>query len=324
MRIAWRWLLVTAGLLVARPSGAAVPLVIEIDDGVAIADKNAVRKLVDLNLHSSSEAAARSGTTWVRVAPVTGSSFVRIDVDDPVTGKSVARTVDIFALGKAGASRLLATAIVELVSASWAELATNPTPIAEPIGERAPLEARKDALAAVHTLDERWTQVAVFACAHGPFDNAGVLMGGGVRVVPSIARGLALPIDVAFEHGSRAVTLGSISVDVIGADAGLAYQRQWSRWGLRAGAGGRGGVVRYGGNAGRADAVGDVVWAPWGGPMASVALFFLPTSRLATELILDGGYAFASARAGVDQGPDIGLTGPWAGLALAFGLRAEH
>ncbi len=324
MRIAWRWLLVTASLLLTLPAAAAVPLAIEIDDGVAIADKNAVRKLVELNLHSSSEATSRSGTTWVRVAPVTGSSFVRIDVDDPVTGKSVARTVDIFALGKAGASRLLATAIVELVSASWAELATNPTPVAEPVGERAPLEARKDALATVHTLNERWTQVAAFASAHGPFANAGVLMGGGLRVVPSIGRRLALPIDIAFEHGARDVTLGSISVDVISGDASLAYQRQWSRWGVRAGAGGRGGVVRYRGNAEREEAVGDVVWAPWGGPMASLAVFFLPTSHLATELIVDGGYAFASTRAGVDQGPDVGLTGPWAGLALAFGLRAEH
>ncbi|MEZ0310237.1 MAG: hypothetical protein ACAI38_00590 [Myxococcota bacterium] len=324
MRFAWRWPLVTASLLLAVPAAAAVPLVIEIDDGVAIADKAAVRKLVELNLHSSSETASRAGTTWVRVAPVTGSSFVRIDVDDPVTGKSLARTVDIFALGKAGASRLLATAIVELVSASWAELTTNPTPVAEPVGERAPLAARKDALAAVRTLDERWTQLAAFACAHGPFQNAGILVGGGVRVVPSIARRLALPIDIAFEHGGRDVTLGSIGVDVIGADVGLAYQRQWARWGLRAGAGGRGGVVRYRGNAAAQEAVGDVVWAPWGGPMASVSVFFLPAARLATELIVDGGYAFTSTRAGVDRGPDIGLSGAWAGLSLAFGLRAEH
>lgn len=324
MKHGWRWLLVTAGVLVAEPVYAAVPIIIEIDDAVAIADKAAVRKLVELNLHSSSESLPREGTTWIRVRPVSEASFVRIDVDDAVTGKSVGRTVDIFALGKAGASRLLAVAIVELVSASWAELATNPTPVAQPVGERATVEARKDALQTVHSLDDRWTQVAVFGSAHGPFENAGVLIGGGLRVVPSVAKNLGIPIDLSYEHGSRDGTLGTIGVDVISGDAGVAYQRQWSRWGLRAGAGGRGGVVRYSGKAEDAGAIGDVVWAPWGGPMASFSVFFLPTARIASELILDGGYAFTGTRAGVDGGPDIAIAGMWGGIALAFGLRAEH
>lgn len=320
MRHAW----LVAALLLAAPSlSAAVPVIVEIDDAVAIADKSTVRKLVELNLHGSSESAPRQGATWIRVTPVTGS-YVRIDVDDAVTGKSVARTIDIDALGKAGASRLLATAIVELVSASWAELTTNPAPVAPPVTERAPLEARQEALATVRTRHESWTQIALMGSAHGAFENAGLLMGGGLRVVPSIAKHLALPMNVIYEHGSRDVTLGSIGVDVISGDIGVAYQRQWGRFGIRAGGGGRAGVVRYGGNARSEAAVGNVVWAPWGGPMAFISAFFLPVSRLTTELILDGGYALTAAKAGVDQGPDIGMAGPWAGISIAIGLRAEQ
>ena len=64
---------------------------------------------------------------------------------------SLDRTIDLKEAPRARA-RLLALAIVELISASWTELETNPDPVVPPAGVRAAPEARRAALGAVRRL----------------------------------------------------------------------------------------------------------------------------------------------------------------------------
>src|SRR5262249_57015189 len=64
-------------------------------------------------------------------------------VDDPVTGKSLTREVDIASSPPNARARLVALAVSELISASWTELATNPTPAVSPAGTPPPPDARR-------------------------------------------------------------------------------------------------------------------------------------------------------------------------------------
>ena len=315
--------LAVAIVLHCSHAAAAPPVTLDFDEGVPLVRQDVVRHLVELELRASFREPTLKGTTRVQVRAAAGSQ-VRIEVNDEITGKSLARSIDLLALGPGGANRLLALAIIELVAASWAELETNPRPVATPVGLRSSPEERRDALATVRERGPRSlrTQVSGLATVDGFFAGTGPLFGGGIRVVPELPHQLALPIDLVAAHGQRSFSVGSVSIDAIRLDVGLAYRKTWSRFGLRAGAGVRGGLVRYAGSPSSSDTLGDTLWAPWVAPMASVSGVFAPVRRLSLELIVDTGYAIAGTGARVNGGDQVFLSGAWIGAALSVGVFA--
>ena len=324
MKDCLRWLLGIAALMVGTHAGADLSIRVDFDEGIAPPMRAAVEHLIELELRAPMSERSREGTTLVTVQTVPDSSLVRIKADDAITGKTLSRTVDRLALGANGSTRLLALAIVELLTASWAELETNPRPFAAPVGPHASADERSSALATVHARgsERRGTQVSGLGVVDGMFGGTGAMAGGGVRIVPELPHHLALPIDLTELHGTRSFAIGDVTIDALSIDVSLVYEKRWGRLGLRAGAGGRVGAVRFGAHATRDTVVASSIWSASGGPVASISGVVAATRRLAVELLLEGGYGFARTEARAEGTTRVGYDGPWIGAGLSVGVFA--
>ena len=100
-----------------------------------------------------------------------------LEVMDPTTGKSLARTVALTEAAPSGRGRLLALAVAELVVASWSELESNPQPRAPSATPLAPYAAREAARAAVA---DRSLELAAAFDVH-LLASGDLLFGGGAR-----------------------------------------------------------------------------------------------------------------------------------------------
>lgn len=79
----------------------------------------AVQRLIDIELSTLSSASLPTAQAYV-LCELTGAVTIRID--DPLTNKTLARTLDLSRVAASARVRALALAVVELLAASWTEL----------------------------------------------------------------------------------------------------------------------------------------------------------------------------------------------------------
>ena len=146
------------------------------------------------------------------------TSVLALRVVDRLTGKEVARRVDLATTSPAGRARLLALALAELVSATWLELDTQPRPDAPaPLDATASPAARAAGRAVVRTRAPRPPRegrltIAVSGVArtgdapqHGSF-------GAAIGVAYRIGEWLLLGVELRGEAASVAFALGDVGV----------------------------------------------------------------------------------------------------------------
>ena len=92
-----------------------------------------VRRIVAIELRALMMG-SDSAEPITRVAVDCYNPLVEIRIEDPVTGKSLERRIDLSTSERSIRARLLALAIAELVSSSWTELDSNPEPTVVPAG----------------------------------------------------------------------------------------------------------------------------------------------------------------------------------------------
>lgn len=299
-------------LLAAAPASASVPLALDLDGCPAVA-RAPVEKIVELELRAS-VVATRGAVTSVVVR--CDGQRATLQVDDPLTQKSLTRAVDLQAAGSSGSARLLALSIIELVLTSWTELESDPS-----VGASVGGEARVEALSALRTRrPRRAVTLGAFGLVRALFSGTGTLGGAGLRIVPELPRQLALPIEIAYEHGESAFDLGTVVSDVADVAVGLAWRRDGRRLGLRIGGGLRGGAVHFGGRPRDTSVRGGSFWSPWVGPELFLAGIVHPSRRVAFDLGIDGGWAFAPTAARVAGSNAVQLSGPFVGVSLAIAL----
>ena len=304
----------------------AHPLVqLDIDPCVAVS-RDEVRRVVSVELGALlSDATAPAGDR-TRVNVTCSESVVALRVDDPLTGKSLARTVDLGAAIERARARLLALAVVELISASWTELDVNPQPRVPPAGLRSSPEARQAALATVRAQSERATPLRLRLLALGGginfFSNAGFLGGGGLRLARDHRRRIGWMVDVQATHGTSNASLGTVSTDVLSAGAAFVFCQPWTRVSLRLGGGLRGGAVRLSGvpTPSAPDAHGAAFWGAWVGPMALGNVTVIATRRLVIDAAVEGGYVVAPVGGLVAGRREVAVDGAWIGFQLGIGI----
>jgi hypothetical protein len=309
----------------ARANDRVHPLVVlEIDSGVEVAEDE-VRRILAIELGALLGDPSAAATDCTRVTVDRANALVRVRVDDPITGKSLARTIDLLGAAPKARSRLLALAIVELVSASWVELELNPQPKVPPVGPPTSPELRAAALAIVRhharprPIDK--TRLAAVGGVLGFFSGPGAIGGGGVQVGRDHARHLGWVADLQAHHGSAAVMLGRVSFDVLSASAALVAHLDWSRVTIRLGGGLRGGAAYLQGKpSDPRTARGGALWAPWVGPMVHASLGVTATRWLFFSVALEGGYVLTPVGGLVGGTPATALAGPWLGLQLGAGI----
>jgi hypothetical protein len=118
------------------------PVSLAVDPCIAT-DAAEVRRIAAVELDARLAAETEPDATKV-IASCEGA-LVRVEVTDPLSGKAVSRLINLASAVSAARARLLAIAIAELVSASWTELVTNPTPAVPPAGAPAGEEAKAGA-----------------------------------------------------------------------------------------------------------------------------------------------------------------------------------
>lgn len=111
--------------------GAAPPVHLEVE-GCPTLDARSVQRIFSADLGTSITTEAGPDVTEVTIT--CESERVILRVRDPISRKTLKRSFDPKSFGTQAESRIVAIAASELVLASWAELASNPTPQVPPEG----------------------------------------------------------------------------------------------------------------------------------------------------------------------------------------------
>ena len=175
--------------------------------------------------------------------------LVELHVDDGVTGKELARAVDLQRQDPAVHPRLIAVALAELVFASWAELLVTPRPVVQPAAPPPPaatVAASSDRVA--RKLPPPLPALGISGAAVGSllflFSGAPVLAGGGVRLSGDHRYHLGWDLEFTALHGVSSSALGNITTDLLSGRATLLAQHRLPHLLLRGGLGLRAGAAR--------------------------------------------------------------------------------
>ncbi|MBK6695439.1 MAG: hypothetical protein IPG50_24985 [Myxococcales bacterium] len=271
-------------------------------DGAPFAAAAETAKLLALELRAV-VVAAQDDVTLVRVACT--PPLTLLQVDDPLTRKTLLRKVDLSAFPATARARALALAAAELVAASWAEAAINPEPKVEPAGppppkvERETVAARVPVVATVvapaNTLGTPRKRHALSVAAAGKSVVGEInQFGGTLRYAGDLTErrlGLGVSLDLSAVQGRTRVELGGVAASVVDVAGGLhGFALVGDRWKVRGGVGLRVGSARLEGipstvGGAAADSVASVFSAPHG----ALGLLFQTESALFVEGGVEGG-----------------------------------
>jgi len=261
---------------------------------------------------------AAPDATVTKVTATCRSTLVALEVVDPTTGKSLARSVALTEAAPNGRARLLALAVAELVAASWSELQSNPQPRAPPATPLAPYAARESARAAI--VDRSLELAAAFdvhVLASGDF-----LFGGGVRAAVWISPLFMARFDALADYGELGRGTGSVAVIMPSVSAALGASR-WIGTSLRPAVslGLRGGYVRMNGIADGTAATASHQQGAWLGPELALQVSAWPRARVHPILGLAAGAHLLGVRGTVSGGRDVEAIGLWGGVSAALAVR---
>ncbi len=325
--VALWWTAVWPSSARADQPDAQHPLVQVDIDACTGASPEEVRRLLRIELGALLVDDAPSGEIVTRAAVSCAAHTVRLRVDDPITGKSLTREVELDESDVASRSRLIALAVAELVDASWTELESNPRPEVPPAGARPPPAAVEAARKVVQhrrprQVDEDLgvTRMVVVVSRRAFFSESTAQWGGGMRLGRDQFTHVGWTADVLAEHGETEVSLGRVALDTLTLGGSLYLFRRWSRVTFQLGAGLRLGAARLSGTpyASQYARAGSGV-APWGWPTAIAAIRLRPIGPLVVEASGELGYVVLPMSGNVAGRAEVTISGPWVGAQLGLG-----
>jgi hypothetical protein len=321
---------------VARAQAEPPRVWLSVDPCVA-ADAAEVRRIAAVELDARLVDRAQPDAT--QVVATCDAALVRIDAIDSVTGKSLSRRVNLESEIPSARARLLAIAIAELVSASWTELASNPTPRVPPAAPPPSDEAKAAAPPAVREEASAIGSTHASAAAGGrdarperrPFrvealaemrafpSPAITSLGFGAAVSWHRSGTMGIGLDVLADEGRTSTPLGTVSVDALSMGPCAFLEMVRGAFTLRGSAGVRVGVVALSGHAASSNVRSESFRSPWGGPFAAVAAYFAIGDVVALTVGGDAGDAPFPVHGRVVVGSavsDVSIAGPWLGARV--------
>jgi hypothetical protein len=245
-----------------------------------------------------------------------------IAIDDPLTGKTVGRAVDLGAAAPVARPHLLALSIVELLAASWIELVSNPQPASGPVGTASPPDARAAAVELVSNRPGARRRARLLAGVVAQVSAAApTALGAGLAAAGDVGVHFGWMADVTFQHGERTFALGRVTADNANALAALVARVSREHVALRAGVGVRGGGAWLSGTpADPANTVGGAVNGAWWGPAALVDGAYALRGRLVVALTVEAGRVVLPVVATIQGGETMAIDGLWLRGALGVGF----
>ncbi len=313
--------LVTIGLG-AAPQPAHEPAIsVSVDHCIAVQQRE-VERLTALELGVRAAGSGASASTATRVTVSCAGEHVRLRVVDPLTGKTLERTLSLTTQEVDVAGRAVSLAAAELVLTSWAELTLTPDESAPAPLDVAPA-ARPAAEERVLSRTERGVRleyVLASGSAIGPFDRVGVAFGGGPRLGVSFGRhGFGAEWDLAVHRATTDSSLGDVETTLFSSGLFARWTLASAPWFVDFGAGARGGIARLEGTPEDAElARGSVVAGVFVGPAASLGAS-LRVTALAFRIGVESGYALRGVAGEVERDSGVAVSGAWFQLNAGVG-----
>jgi hypothetical protein len=265
-----------------------------------------------------------SSADTTRLSVTCEAEVATLEVSDPVTGKSLRRRIDLASVPAAARARLVALAIVELVSASWYELLSDAEPVAPRVDATASEPTRRAAAEAVRrrALPAPARAFRLGISGAGRFGGRPAFVSPGLVVFGEhdLWGGLAAGLDLWGERATVGTSLGDVQISTLSAGLFVLARADLGAIAVEGGPGARLGVAWLEGlpsqNAGR----GDSLVAPVAGAIVVARVLATVTPGLVVALGAEGGWTTRSVGALVGGVREVSLEGPWAGLSLGFGI----
>lgn len=234
-------------------------------------------------------------TAEVVVDAVVQRGYLEIRVDDPITGKTLQRLVDVESEPDQSRARLIGIAISELTRASWIELLANPAPKVAPV-EKVTTPSLQRAVV------ERARPTLTTSLAPG----CGFIMYGRGLDTSMVGCGVATRVGGANWHmsamadvmaGDHDVALGRVDTTMASAFGGAGGHVGFGPLVLAGDVGWRMAYLTIAGDASPAfPVVGSALRGAWGGPAARFALDAVINRWLALRASVEFGYALLGPR----------------------------
>jgi hypothetical protein len=317
------WALVTIGLGAApAPQPAHEPLVsVSVDHCIAV-ERREVERLTALELGVRAAGTDAPSPAATRVSVSCAGEHVRLRVVDPLTGKTLERTLSLTTREVDVAGRAISLAAAELVLTSWAELTltpdeSTPAPLDVAPGARPAAERR------VLSRTERGVHLEYLLAAggvFGPFDGVGFGFGGGPRLAVAFGRyGFGAEWDLTAHRAITATALGDVETTLFSSGLFARWTLESSPWFLDAGVGARGGIARLEGTPDDVEVSrGSVVAGVFVGPALALGVSWR-AGGLAVRLGAESGYAARGVAGGVESEPSVSVSGAWLAGTLGVG-----
>jgi len=273
-------------------------------------------------LHSGED----SNTTLVEVSCV--DEWIRLEVFDPVSGKTLVRHVSLGQSNPAIRTRMLGLSIAELVAASWIELSAPAAKRMHIVEAKASERLRETALSAAQrtlALPSSYEFEALGAMRR--FGSSQLTTAGAGARASWIQRGwLGVGGDLLLEGGSADVPLGSIRAILASTGLSLRLRRNLGWLAVEGGFGLRVGLVGMQGVAGEVTPVPEARAATllWAGPMAMLRMqAFLPR-KFIFVVGVEAGRVTRAADGRVDGRTVLSIDKDWVGITVGPGLSFDE
>lgn len=316
------WALVSIGLGAAAASQPSrVPAVSVSVDHCITVEQREVERLTALELRVRA-AGADVAPTATRVSVSCAGEHVRLRVVDPLTGKTLERTLSLTTREVDVAGRAISLAAAELVLTSWAELTLTPDKSAPAPLDVAPA-ARPAAERRVLSRTERGVRLEYLLASGsvlGPFDGVGFAFGGGPRLAVSFGSyAFGAEWDLAAYRAVTDTALGDVETTLFSSGLFARWTLEAAPWFVDVGAGARGGIARLEGTPEDVEVSrGSVVAGVFGGPAATFGVS-VRVSELALRLGAESGYALRGVAGDVASEPSVAVSGAWISGNVAVG-----
>lgn len=279
-----------------------------------------VRRLFRLELATSLPNAVEGDAKGaIQVTAACKGEVVELRVIDSLTAKVLVRRID---LGKKGRERLLALAIMELLVASWVELAATPRPKVPPVGKRAGPDARKDAGAFLRKRFQRksW-KISTTLRGGVTMGSIGPANGGALSVNLDAPNGFGWGIDMSVERASDDLALGEVSISTFSASVSAHAHRLWSGFRVRAAVGARVGGVTMLGKPSEPNVVGRSLTGLAAGPFVRVSASKPIFAKVLVGLWLEPGYHVFPVHGLVNGSEQTSVENVWFSARLGVGWQ---
>lgn len=303
------------------------PLRLEID-GCADIDPGAVSRVLTVELGARLEDAGSAITTAHVQCRESGAQMT---IDDPVTGKSTTRVLNLEGQPRGMRSRLLGLGISEAVLASWIELEITPAPAVVPSAAVASPEMRRQAA----NITERRVRVVSRTdfverseLSAGPaaqwFGSGLVALGFSaaamrwLRSYPFL--GVALDLDGGYGEQSKD-NLGRASATDLSLAPRLLMRLGFGRFSVTAGAGWRAGLARFSAEPADTLRAGHTALAAWTGPFLAFDLGIRLWRSTFLRAGVESGRVLAPAAGTISGVRVIAFDGAWVRGALSLGVK---